>query len=103
MAKDDKVKPPLAVGSKLTIGYGSGGGRGFKFKLSEGKDVDVGYLKLFLTTKYIDYSYVAQDSPFGGTRELVDDPGQRPRPVWDSILVQVVQRSHPIAAGSSPN
>ena len=92
MAKYGDVKPPLAVGSNLTIGYGSGGGRGFKFYLREGEDVDVGFLKLFLTTYYIDYSYVAQASPFGGARYFFDDVGAQPIPVWDSILIPVVQR-----------
>ena len=92
MAKDGRVDPPLAVGGNLTIGYGSGGAKGFKFNLSEGRDVDVGFLKLFLTTYYIDYSYVAQKSPFGGARDLLDDVGAQPIPVWDSILIPVVQR-----------
>ena len=105
MAKDGRVDPPLAVGGNLTIGYGSGGAKGFKFDL-KGRDVDVGFLKLFLTTHYIDYSYVSQPSPFAASRDLAKDDGVMPEPVWDSILIPVVQRklkSDPIAAGNSPN
>ena len=92
MAKDGRVDPPLAVGGNLTIGYGSGGAKAFKFDLKK-EDVDVGFLKLFLTTDYIDYSNVSQQSPFAATRDVVDyDDSKKLDPVWDSILIPVVQR-----------
>ena len=81
MAMDGRVDPPLAVEGILTVGYRSGGAKGFKFRLCDGQDVDVGFLKLFLTTDYIDYSKLSQTSPFGATQDLVEDGGGKLEPV----------------------
>ena len=92
ISKEGKVDPPLPAGGNLTIGYGPGEPRAFKFDLKK-EEVDVGFLKLFLTTDYIDFSNVSQPSPFAATRDVVDyDDSKKLDPVWDSILIPVVQR-----------
>ena len=86
--------PPLQPNGSVTVGYGSGEVP-YVFKLDKGQDVEVGFLKLFLSTEYVDLSDIPQSSPF------TDDVG-RPfgrteesrtrRSMWDTILATVVIR-----------
>lgn len=55
---------PLPPGQSLTIGYGDGGSSPFQFVVREGMDVEVGFLKLFVTTHPADFSHIPQRSPF---------------------------------------
>ncbi|VDC06743.1 unnamed protein product [Peniophora sp. CBMAI 1063] len=50
---------------ELTIGYGTGGGLPHTFFLEEGQDKEVGFIKLFLSTRPIDLSGIVQRTPFG--------------------------------------
>ncbi|KAF8988251.1 caspase domain-containing protein [Cyathus striatus] len=50
--------------SSLTIGYGEGGAPPWQFLLRDGDTKDVGFFKLFLTTRATNLSSIAQDSPF---------------------------------------
>ena len=80
--------PPLQPNGFLTIGYGSGGVPSRKFGLDDGRNVDVGYLKLFLSTEHVDYSHVQQESPFRQDRATtVYKPKLR---VWDTMLIPIV-------------
>ncbi|KAI0315079.1 caspase domain-containing protein [Amylostereum chailletii] len=90
-AKDNKVDP-IPSGGALTIGYGAGGERPVNYFLREGQSVDVGYLKLFLSTDHIDLRELKQDSPFDGWRASHRKP-RRPTSIWDTMLVTVVQRN----------
>ena len=87
------------IPGSLCIGYGSGGSPPFSYFLREGQNVDVGFLKLFLTTEPVDYSTIPQPSPFeydlrkGGLCTPVARPTH---PVWDTILLAVVQRRAPL-------
>jgi len=51
--------------------------------------MDVGFLKLFLTTEYVDYSNIPQPSPFStgriGTSEL-----DKTETSWDTIKIPVI-------------
>lgn len=89
MAKD-KVDPCVPANGLLTIGYGSGGHLPQTYYTREGQDLDIGFLKLFVSTQPVDYSYIAQPSPFGGVRFGTPLP-PRHYEVWDSIRVPVVQ------------
>ncbi|KAK0234514.1 hypothetical protein EDD85DRAFT_792552 [Armillaria nabsnona] len=75
----------------LTIGYGASGMVPHLYTLREGQDVDVGFLKLFFSTKYLDLSGIVQGSPFmecrGGTRAM-----PKSRNLWDTMCVAVVQK-----------
>ncbi|KAF9240014.1 caspase domain-containing protein [Melanogaster broomeanus] len=83
---------PLAKGGgTLTIGYGSSGSVPYSFFLPEGQDIDVGFLKIFLTTRPIDMSKIPQKSPFQvdrGSAPVVMERGDS----WGTILIPVVQR-----------
>ena len=93
-----KVDSPLPSKGSLTLGYGVGNSDAFNYVLRGGQDVDVGFLKLFLTTEQVDLSNIPQLSPF--TR---DNRAQVHAPliattasIWDTILVTVVQRREPL-------
>jgi hypothetical protein len=42
----------------------------FVYTINEGQDVEVGFLKLFLSTEYVDLSHIPQLSPFTSVRPL---------------------------------
>ncbi|THU77272.1 hypothetical protein K435DRAFT_564575, partial [Dendrothele bispora CBS 962.96] len=63
-AKNGVIEMPLPAKGSLTIGYGSSGSPPYGFSVRERQDVDVGALKLFLSTDYVDYGTIAQKSPF---------------------------------------
>ena len=58
MVRPRSVTASLAARSTLTIGYGSTSGTDpIGFYLRQGQDVDVGFLKVFLSTQYIMLEY----------------------------------------------
>ncbi|KAJ6535024.1 caspase domain-containing protein [Mycena capillaripes] len=96
-AKESNVFPSIpGDGKTLTIGYGTGGWPAISFKLPtlpNGRlaDVDIGFLKLFISTKYVDCSEMEQQSPFGNFRGIVVRREYRSE-VWDTIKIPVVLR-----------
>ncbi|KAF9070088.1 caspase domain-containing protein [Rhodocollybia butyracea] len=79
----------LPAKKSLTIGYGDSGTPPYSFHVRENQDIDVGYLKVFMSTKYIDYSSVAQKSPFDETR--VGEVVKNTRVLWDTLTIAIVQ------------
>src|SRR6266446_2884031 len=77
-------------GGVLTIGYGSGGAPAQTFYLRSGQNLDVGFLKIFLSTKPVDLSSIAQSSPFEMTRSsaLLARTNEG---AWGTMLILVVQ------------
>ncbi|EIM79949.1 uncharacterized protein STEHIDRAFT_116150 [Stereum hirsutum FP-91666 SS1] len=89
-ARDGHVDHCVLAQDSLTIGYaqgGSGDPRGYRVR--QGQKVEVGYLKLFVSTQWVDYSGIAQTSPFNGGRrgDYQYTPDNSP---WDSLVVPVV-------------
>ncbi|KJA15521.1 hypothetical protein HYPSUDRAFT_48284 [Hypholoma sublateritium FD-334 SS-4] len=69
IANPDKAHAPtVKYGGKFQIGFGDGG-KPMKFILPEGIDKDLGYLKIFLTTKPVDFYPLVQESPFDVEQE----------------------------------
>lgn len=85
------MDPPLSPGGSLSIGYGSGGSAPFTYYIEEGQTVDVGFLKLFVTSEYVDFSNIPQVSPFERGRKS-GRPQKKSLALWDTILVPLVQR-----------
>jgi hypothetical protein len=98
-----EVVPPLKPKGSLTIGYSSngfgmvhsGGSGPFVYECRPGQDVDVGFLKLFLSNRYIDLSTLLQgvttaldEGSIRGTKELAPKPIDG---IWVSMVVTVVQ------------
>ena len=93
-AGPNNVDPPLPPKGSLTVGYGSGGEVPRIFNLYKNQNVEVGFLKLFLSTEYVDLSDIEQLSPFTGTTRTfgrAEGPRTR-RSMWDTILITVVVR-----------
>lgn len=97
-----KAEPSLLGSGILPIGYGDGGGTPYTYYVRPGQDLDVGFLKLFISTEPVDLEGIQQPSPFdqgrGGTNEK-----RKPRPIWDTLTIAVVQRRpRSKAAGLAP-
>jgi hypothetical protein len=85
------VDPPLKPWGSLPIGYGAGGSSPFQYFIQQGQVVDIGFLKLFLTTECVNFSNVPQVSPFDRDRKMELKP-IKSQAVWDTLLVTLVQR-----------
>ncbi|KAK0486537.1 hypothetical protein IW261DRAFT_1664882 [Armillaria novae-zelandiae] len=85
------VDVSLPPGESMATGYGASGTVPHIYTLRKGQDVDVGFLKLFFSTEYLDFSGVVQGSPFidcrGGARAMPES-----RSLWDAMCVAVVQK-----------
>ena len=101
---DASQGPPFLTGCSFTIGYGNDGGLPLCYELPRGIDVDVGFLKVYFTTKPIDLRYLEQESPFNDLRhselsfeemQLVDVEDQ-----WGTITCAVVQHAPPWVPGT---
>jgi len=61
------MAPPLRAQnetSPVTVGYGAGGGFPFAFTFHENETSDSGFVKLFVSTTYVDLDWVTQLCPF---------------------------------------
>ncbi|THU91193.1 hypothetical protein K435DRAFT_863635 [Dendrothele bispora CBS 962.96] len=82
-AKDGIIKIPFPAKDCLIIGYGSSETPPYGFSVRERQDVDVGALKLFLSTDYVDYGAIAQKSPFEDHRGGKKMWKPSKRSLWD--------------------
>ncbi|KAF8875731.1 caspase domain-containing protein [Gymnopilus junonius] len=87
--------PLKANGGSLTIGYGSGGVAPFSYFLRDNQVVDVGFLKLFISTKPLDLSIITQLSPFGDLARDISEDSKNAGETWGTITLPVVQRRYP--------
>ncbi|KAB5591684.1 hypothetical protein CTheo_4892 [Ceratobasidium theobromae] len=93
------IEAPLRAKSTFTIGYGSGGEVPFGYELLDDRKVDIGILKLFVTTLPTEFDSLEQQSPFGDARKLVRQPDAnqklKSRELWDTSEMILVQRGSP--------
>ncbi|KZV62802.1 hypothetical protein PENSPDRAFT_641761 [Peniophora sp. CONT] len=98
---------PISPGTELTIGNNNGSGRPFKFYLPPDQSLDLGLVKFFISTDYVDLSRIVQDSPFQTAHTFHTNLQVPARPVsidsqsegWSTVLIPVLQ--HPPARGQS--
>ncbi|KAJ7890388.1 hypothetical protein B0H13DRAFT_2341019 [Mycena leptocephala] len=90
------ASPDGVEATRLPIGYGPGV-RAFEFKLSPGKTVDSGFLKLFVSTEQLDVDWIEQMSPFN--RDVQPSAGRlagahemEGMQVWDVIDAVITMR-----------
>jgi hypothetical protein len=86
------LDPSIAARGELTIGYGAGGANRQGFKISDDDlDVEVTYLKVFITTSPVDLSYIAQESPFPSFRKGITqtDP---PKDIWNTLTMAIIAK-----------
>ncbi|KAG6875960.1 hypothetical protein C0993_006570, partial [Termitomyces sp. T159_Od127] len=82
-ANNGEVDVPLPPRRSLTIGFGDGGWPARTYLLRKNQTIDVGFLKLYVSTKYIDYSSICQKSPFEkGHARATGIFKMRPKEVW---------------------
>jgi len=76
--------------TKVTVGYGAGGGDPIEFVLNEGQQSDAGFLKLFVSTVYVDMDHVTQSSPFESPSRR--KPLRKPEEtsIWGSRFATVI-------------
>lgn len=95
------AESPLKAHSCLHIGYGDGGAKPFNYKLEDEQSMDVGFLKLFFSSQYVEMWNITQ-APFWNFECAEARKGnysaprnarktKEPREVWLSGLVTVVQ------------
>jgi hypothetical protein len=87
------VDAPLRPRGNLTIGYGAGGATPFRYYLRDEKEMEVGFLKLFVSTEPIDLSKVPQFSPFDKRNRKIKQYEGKPNGLWHTSLITVAQRA----------
>lgn len=98
---DEKHIAPLKKKSSLTIGYGSSvvTGTAQNLYIWDEADFEMGYFRLYLSTKYVDLSFMVQKEISESTRGSRPAPvSSDPSPFWDSITVPVVLERGPWVA-----
>ncbi|KAF9474959.1 hypothetical protein BDN70DRAFT_884283 [Pholiota conissans] len=82
---------PLKKGGRLCIGFGPAGYEPKTFQIKDKLDLDIGFLKIYLSTKFVDLSYLQQPTPFVVTRAISSfvRPTQL---IWTNIVVPVILR-----------
>ena len=66
------MAPPLPRGtqerpSTLHVGFASEGTDSLEFSIPEGANADTGFLKVFLSTSYVDMKHIEQEAVVGPT------------------------------------
>ncbi|VDB91753.1 unnamed protein product [Peniophora sp. CBMAI 1063] len=90
-----KGDPPLPahMSAPLPLNYGDSGGIPLAFELPDGQDRDGGFLRLFLSTQYIDLSNLAQDAIVEPDQVMGVLTAERLKSVaasmWDAITIPV--------------
>lgn len=93
----------------MTIGFGDSGTPPYKYFLRENQTVDVGFLKLCLSTELVDYTSVSQVSPFQTNRPLrgikiaTKSKSPKKRQLWHTVLIPVVQKRGAKSFGGGDN
>jgi hypothetical protein len=87
-------EPLLHPGGSIKLGQGpTEDDAPFIFTLNERQDEEFGFLKLFLSTEYVDFSNIEQPSPFKGARSIGRAEGLFTNIMtWDAVLVTIVLR-----------
>ncbi|KAJ7464441.1 caspase domain-containing protein [Mycena latifolia] len=83
--------PPLRQSSgQVTVGMG--GETAFQFWLRKGQRSSTGFIKLFVSTEYLDIAWIKQKSPFKASFEAIGRPAGREtirNPDWAELTVVV--------------
>ncbi|KAJ7481035.1 caspase domain-containing protein [Mycena galericulata] len=78
--------------TRITVGYGAGGGYAFQFIVPEGITSDTGFLKLFVSKKYLDLNRIEQpaavDARAGG-RDSASERIVLDAEIWGAVDVPV--------------
>lgn len=75
--------------SRLTIGYGAGGGDSLKLTVKAGELSDTGFFKLFVFPKYVDMDWLAQGPAFEASDTRKVERGSKRVDVWGAWIAAV--------------
>jgi hypothetical protein len=89
----------------LAIGYGPNT-KAFRFRCSPGKVVDTAFLKVFVSTKYLDLGWIVQKSPFSEDFKVGRMQVERDTPdkveTWDAFhAVFTIKEGVPTVQGGT--
>ena len=84
------VDPPLKRNQHIAIGYGGVGLRKLAVRIRG--QCEVGSIKVFLTTKYVDFSRIAQESPFNKSRGMKQHIPTTPSGLLQSAVIPFLAR-----------
>ncbi|KAG6906654.1 hypothetical protein DXG01_012740 [Tephrocybe rancida] len=90
-AANDQVDFSLPANGSLAVGFGDGGWPARTYYLRENQSVDVGFLKLYVSTKYVDYSSIVQSTPFH--RHRAGTVHSKGKELWDALTIPIIQRN----------
>ncbi|KAF7366608.1 hypothetical protein MSAN_00918600 [Mycena sanguinolenta] len=79
--------------TRITVGYGAGGGYAFQFVMPAGVTIDTGFLKLFVSTKFLDLRGIEQPAAaealgaarLSGAQERVSVEAD----TWDALVAPI--------------
>jgi hypothetical protein len=91
-SEEHKLEPPLKGQGELTCGYGSTEWPPYVYQLSPGRDLDVGFLKIYLSTEAVDLSDIPQGSAFTETRRSAPVWHPQPLNLLGTIIIPIIQR-----------
>ncbi|KAF8205490.1 caspase domain-containing protein [Mycena galopus ATCC 62051] len=89
LPESETMSAPLPARSsaeptRITVGYGPSGGYAFQFVIPDGVTTDTGFLKLFVSTSYLDLTHIEQHAAvdlYGGEKDH-DVDSESPRTRW---------------------
>ena len=90
----NKLESPLKRKGELCVGYGPEGWRTLTYNIRKGQDLDVGFLKIYLSTQPVDLSGIQQQSAFLANRSA-GEWHPEPQSLWDTVLIPIIQRRNP--------
>ena len=90
-----KLESPLKANGELCVGYGPWGRKPFSYELQNGQNLDVGFLKIYLSTRPVDLSGIQQQSAFLEKPRTATEWHPELQGAWDTILIPIIQRQTP--------
>ncbi|KAG6918442.1 hypothetical protein DXG01_014623 [Tephrocybe rancida] len=82
----------LPANGSLSIGFGDSPWEPRTYYLREGQSMDVGFLRLYITKTYIDYSDIVQNSPFGRNPLRSNTIQPKESAFGDALTIPIIQR-----------
>jgi hypothetical protein len=99
---DQNVNVSIPVDQELPIGYGPSGWPAWEYGLRAREDIDVGFIKLFLSTRLAQLSHIKQHSAFDASPgRYANAVGSEVDFAWCTITIPVIQRRSPPCSSAS--
>ncbi|KJA24871.1 hypothetical protein HYPSUDRAFT_38219 [Hypholoma sublateritium FD-334 SS-4] len=92
LTANGKADFSLPANGFLNVGFGDSETAPRRFYLRKNQSVDIGFLKLYLSSKYVDYSGISQGSPFSPDRRMLPRGlRQKERHCWNALTIPMIQ------------